>query len=81
MEAKDRITKTTEENCHNTLEERLAEQDRISYKAGYENGIKEEQSRLLKYLKGLLGANPKASLEATIDLIETTAPPSRKVRK
>ena len=31
---KDRIVKTDEENCHNTLEERLAEQDHISFKAG-----------------------------------------------
>ena len=34
MEAKDRIVKTTEENYHNTLEERVAEQDRLSFKAG-----------------------------------------------
>lgn len=36
METKNRIVKTTEENCHNTLEERLVEQDKISFKAGME---------------------------------------------
>jgi len=35
---------------------------------------KDEQTRLLKYLKSLLGTTPKASLAATIDLIETTDP-------
>ena len=34
MVAKDRIIKTNIYNCHNTLEERLAEQDGISFKAG-----------------------------------------------
>ena len=34
MEAKDTVTKTTENNCYNTLEERLAEQDKISFTAG-----------------------------------------------
>lgn len=32
----------------------------------------EEQARLLRYLKSLLKVNPKASLAATIDLMETT---------
>jgi len=41
MEDKDRIIKTTEENCHNTLEERLAEQDRISFKVGKQRGRQE----------------------------------------
>ena len=36
----------------------------------------EEQIRILKYLKALLEVNPKASLAATIDLIETTNPES-----
>ena len=39
MEAKDRIVKTNEYNCHNTLEERLAEQDKISFKAGREEVV------------------------------------------
>lgn len=39
-----------------------------------ENIKKQEQNRLLIFLKGLLELNPKASLEATIDLIETTDP-------
>ena len=39
MKAENRIVKTTEENCHNTLEERLAEQDRISFKAGYKEAL------------------------------------------
>jgi len=30
-----------------------------------------ERERVLRYLKGLLGANPNASLAATIDVIET----------
>jgi hypothetical protein len=30
-----------------------------------------ERERILRYLKGLLGANPNASLAATIDVIET----------
>jgi len=34
MEAKDTITQTTEENCHNTLEKRLLEQAEISFNAG-----------------------------------------------
>ena len=40
MKAEDRVVKTTEENCHNTLEERLSEQDRISFKAGMREGIR-----------------------------------------
>jgi len=39
VRAEDRIVKTTEENCHNTLEERLAEQDRISFKAGRQDVV------------------------------------------
>ena len=39
-----------------------------------ENIKKQEQNRVLKYLRGLLELNPKASLAATIDLIETTNP-------
>ena len=35
-----------------------------------------EGKRILLYLKELLKCNPKASLEATIDLIETTNPES-----
>ena len=35
MEARDTVTKTTEDNCHNTLEERLLEQAGISFKVGY----------------------------------------------
>jgi len=35
---------------------------------------KEENIRMLTYLKSLLEVNPKASLESTIDLIETTNP-------
>ena len=35
---------------------------------------REEQERILSYLKHLLILNPKTSLEATIDLIETTKP-------
>ena len=35
---------------------------------------KEEQERIMNYLKSLLKCNPKASLAATIDLIETTNP-------
>jgi len=60
--------------------------------AGMENDIEtrieeakeQERERLFKYLQQLLKINPKASLEATIDLIETTKPtdypqsPSRK---
>ncbi len=33
------IVKTTEENCHNTLEERLSEQARKSCMAGYKRGV------------------------------------------
>ena len=36
--------------------------------------MKMEQKRILNYLKMLLTVNPKATLEATIDLIETTNP-------
>lgn len=36
--------------------------------------VLEEQKRILNYLKSLLEVNPKASLAATIDLIETTDP-------
>ena len=35
---------------------------------------REEQERILNYLKALLKSHPKASLAATIDLIETTNP-------
>lgn len=34
MKASDTVIKTNEENCHNTLEERLAEQAELSFKAG-----------------------------------------------
>ena len=44
MKAKDTITKTTVYNCHNTLEERLAEQAEISFKADR----KEERQRILR---------------------------------
>ena len=36
MGAKGTVIKTNEENCHNTLEERLDEQARASFKAGQE---------------------------------------------
>ena len=48
------------------------EQDKISFKAGQES----EQERILAYLKRLLVSNPKASLAATIYLIEATKPNS-----
>ena len=41
MKAKDTITQTNEENCHNTLEERLAEQAEISFKMGYAQALKD----------------------------------------
>jgi len=31
MKAEDTVTKTTDENCHNTLEERLSEQAKITW--------------------------------------------------
>ena len=34
MEAKDTIINTNTDNCHNTLEERLAEQAKVSFRAG-----------------------------------------------
>jgi len=48
MRTKDRIVKTTEMNCHNTLEERLAEQDRISFEEGT-NEVAEWVERLYHY--------------------------------
>ncbi len=43
---------------------------------GFKAGTKVEQERILKYLKGVLKSNPKASLGATIDLIEAEKPPT-----
>ena len=40
MKAEDTVTKTTIYNCHNTLEERLAEQAEISFRAGIGEGAK-----------------------------------------
>ena len=36
-----------------------------------EQAVKAERERILNYLKGLLADTPKASLAATVDLIET----------
>ena len=41
---------------------------------------KNERDRLLKFLKGLGKANPKASLLATLDLIEATKPPDEEIK-
>lgn len=59
MKAKDRIVKTTEENCHNTLDERLAEQDELSFPLGVEEGKKLcEVEIYAKYHKPLSGKLP-----------------------
>ena len=50
LEAKDRIVKTTEENCHNTLEERLVEQDRISFPAGEKQGIEKGRREVAEWI-------------------------------
>ncbi len=39
MKAEDTVIMTTEENCHNTLEERLLEQAKISFKAGKQKAV------------------------------------------
>lgn len=45
MKSEDTIVKTTEMNCHNTLEERLSEQAQISFKAGIEFALSQEGVR------------------------------------
>lgn len=62
MKAEERIVKTTEENCHNTLEERLAEQDRISFKAGREA----EREFILQNTDG----DKRARLEGIKEVVE-----------
>lgn len=58
MKAEDTIIKTTDYNCHNTLEERLSEQAKVSFKAGYEE--RDEEAR-------------KAGMKEVINWIESSA--------
>ena len=43
-------------------------------RAQHEVSIELERERILDFLRGLLELKPKASLAATLDLIETTKP-------
>ena len=52
MGAKETVTKTTEENCHNTLEERLSEQKEISFKAGMKEVVEFAETNVLN-IKGM----------------------------
>ena len=51
MEAKNTVVKTTVYNCHNTLEERLLEQAKVSFKAGEKQGIQEGGMEVVEWLE------------------------------
>lgn len=62
------VTKTNAYNCHNTLEERLNEQARISYKAGIK---KVEQSLAPHYEEDLDGIYRQNGWWLPDDILET----------
>ena len=69
------IINTDSLTCHDTVTGWLMAQrdaDDQHYREQGEGELRKERQRLLDYLKSLQRSNPKASLAATIDLIETT---------